>query len=317
MAARDAIARLRELELRPAVEACDAQHGLVLAHEPGAQSTVRRAHLITLLVGQHPHGQHHTPPPAPPLSVRPSTQRCSDPLAPTPPPLAKDRPARGRDQAGADQQLVEPACASSAPDPLAVAQSAAHASRATDDPARAECDAHERDRSRDGDRPLAEGRHRMGRRLIAGVLAAAALAAASPLALNGTTVRSGATQSPPPRAKVSAAAAVSAVGPRAAVTDKPLAARRRGRPHHLPARAASHRFSLAIRRVARRPAPVAAASAPAPVISSSPAVADEPAGAGSAPPVITPSTSVAVGPARGVSALPPSPSGPVAGPPPT
>jgi PASTA domain len=58
LAAVNAIDRLRELELRPAVEACETdeadQHGLILAHEPSADSRVRRAQLITLVVGQHP-----------------------------------------------------------------------------------------------------------------------------------------------------------------------------------------------------------------------------------------------------------------------
>jgi PASTA domain len=52
----DAIARLRELELRPAVEGCETdegdEHGLVLAQEPSADSAVRRAQLIRLVVGQ-------------------------------------------------------------------------------------------------------------------------------------------------------------------------------------------------------------------------------------------------------------------------
>jgi hypothetical protein len=47
LAAADAIARLRALEMRPAVEGVEAdeagQHGLVLAHEPAATSVVRRA----------------------------------------------------------------------------------------------------------------------------------------------------------------------------------------------------------------------------------------------------------------------------------
>jgi hypothetical protein len=53
-----AITRLRELELRPAVEGCETdqaeQHGRVLAQEPCADSAVRRAQLVTLVVGQHP-----------------------------------------------------------------------------------------------------------------------------------------------------------------------------------------------------------------------------------------------------------------------
>lgn len=60
-----AIARLRELELRPAVEPCDTdrpeQHGLVLGHEPSADSSVRRTQLITLLVGQHADVEQHRP----------------------------------------------------------------------------------------------------------------------------------------------------------------------------------------------------------------------------------------------------------------
>ena len=69
LAAVNAIARLRELELRPAVEACDTdqpeQHGLVLAHDPTPDSAVRRAQLITLLVGQHAQGEQ---PPRRPMS---------------------------------------------------------------------------------------------------------------------------------------------------------------------------------------------------------------------------------------------------------
>ena len=72
--AASAISRLRELELRPAVEACDTeradQHGRVLAHEPCGESTVRRAQLITLLVGQHCDGRHHAKLPQPPVVRR-------------------------------------------------------------------------------------------------------------------------------------------------------------------------------------------------------------------------------------------------------
>lgn len=61
LAAVNAIDRLRELELRPAVEGCETgdadQHGLVVAQEPSADSPVRRAQLITLVVGQHPDNQ--------------------------------------------------------------------------------------------------------------------------------------------------------------------------------------------------------------------------------------------------------------------
>ena len=55
LAAIDAIARLRALELRPAVEPCDAgpdDHGLVLAQEPEAGVEVTRGQLITLIVGE-------------------------------------------------------------------------------------------------------------------------------------------------------------------------------------------------------------------------------------------------------------------------
>jgi hypothetical protein len=66
LAAISAIARLRELELRPAVEPCDTdrleQHGFVVAHDPSADCQVRRAQVITLLVGQHVEAGAHPPP---------------------------------------------------------------------------------------------------------------------------------------------------------------------------------------------------------------------------------------------------------------
>jgi hypothetical protein len=60
LSAIDAIARLRALELRPAVEACESgpeDHGLVLAHEPPACAGVRRGQLVTLLVGERQPGE--------------------------------------------------------------------------------------------------------------------------------------------------------------------------------------------------------------------------------------------------------------------
>lgn len=56
LSAIDAIARLRALELRPAIEPCESapgDHGLVLAQEPGAGAEVCRGQLITLLIGEH------------------------------------------------------------------------------------------------------------------------------------------------------------------------------------------------------------------------------------------------------------------------
>lgn len=55
LTAIDAIARVRALELRPAVEPCDASpddNGLVLAQEPESGVTVTRGQLITLIVGE-------------------------------------------------------------------------------------------------------------------------------------------------------------------------------------------------------------------------------------------------------------------------
>jgi hypothetical protein len=55
LTAIDAIARVRALELRPAVEPCDASpddHGVVLAQEPESGVKVTRGQLITLIVGE-------------------------------------------------------------------------------------------------------------------------------------------------------------------------------------------------------------------------------------------------------------------------
>ena len=55
LSAIDAIARLRALELRPAIEPSESSpgdHGLVLAQEPGAGVEVCRGQLITLLIGE-------------------------------------------------------------------------------------------------------------------------------------------------------------------------------------------------------------------------------------------------------------------------
>jgi hypothetical protein len=55
LSAIDAIARLRALELRPAVEPCEGgpeDHGLVLAQEPVAGIDVARGQLVTLIVGE-------------------------------------------------------------------------------------------------------------------------------------------------------------------------------------------------------------------------------------------------------------------------
>jgi hypothetical protein len=60
LSAISAVGRLRELELRPAVEPCESgpsDHGLVVAHEPDAGTQLARGQIVTLFVGEHPAGE--------------------------------------------------------------------------------------------------------------------------------------------------------------------------------------------------------------------------------------------------------------------
>jgi hypothetical protein len=112
LAAQTAIGRLRELELRPAIEPHDTSdceaHGRVIAHDPMAGEPVRRGQLITLLIGHAPHltspdrlapapGSKSGPPPA----MRPVAEALAPPAA---------GPARG--DLPADELTTAPAATS-------------------------------------------------------------------------------------------------------------------------------------------------------------------------------------------------------------
>ncbi len=83
LSAIDAIIRLRDLELRPAVEPCESaprDHGLVLAQEPGPGAEVCRGQLITLLIGEH--ADNPAAVTAPARRKQPRAARQRPPVAP-------------------------------------------------------------------------------------------------------------------------------------------------------------------------------------------------------------------------------------------
>lgn len=138
LSAIDAIARVRDLELRPAVEPCDGgpgDHGLVLAQDPAAGSEVSRGQLVTLLIGDcaaaaSAAAGRHTPPaprraprPRPPASRRSESLACSTPfpLPAVDPEPELERPADPKLEPPAEPELEPPA----EPELLAEAESPA------------------------------------------------------------------------------------------------------------------------------------------------------------------------------------------------
>jgi len=96
LGAQAAIAQLRDLELRPAIEPHDTSdptaHGRVIAHDPPAGEPVRRGQLITLLIG-------HVPDPPASLPTRRSNAHST---------AAQAGPAPGEELAPSGERSVEP-----------------------------------------------------------------------------------------------------------------------------------------------------------------------------------------------------------------
>src|ERR1700730_18371617 len=89
LAAADAIDQLRALELRPAVEPCEvelvSQHGVVVAHDPPEGRPIRRAQVVTLLVGQARASVSQTDAHAPAAGADPRCSPCAVSVAPLAP----------------------------------------------------------------------------------------------------------------------------------------------------------------------------------------------------------------------------------------